>query len=99
MNDWLILFLVALGTMRVIETLKELVPWTFQPWTKGALAMTLGLTGAFWLGAGQGAAQHVVFGLGSGGLASLVHEVRSSLSLWGDTCKVQVISKAASRRR
>jgi hypothetical protein len=99
MNDWLALFLVALATARLIETLKELIPWPLQPWTKGALAMALGLTGAWLLDVGGTTGQHVGFGLGSAGLASLLHEVRSTLALVGDTMKVSVIQRAAARRR
>ena len=99
MNDWLALILVGLGTMRVIETLKELIPWPLQPWTKGALAMGRGMGGVALLGNDLGGGRLVVFGLGSAGLASLTHELRSMLALLGDTFKVQVIQRAAARRR
>jgi len=95
MNDWLVLVLVALGTARVIETLKELIPWTLQPWTKGALAMALGMGACALLETEQ----PVVFGLGAAGLASLLHEVRSTLQARGDTYRIEVISRATGRRR
>lgn len=102
MNDWLGLLLIALGATRVIETLKELIPWTLQPWTKGVLAMGLGLIGTWLLADGQGwdsPSEWIVIGLGAGGLASILHEMRSVLMLLGDTYKVEVIQKASGRRR
>lgn len=102
MNDWLALLLISLAAMRVIETLKELIPWPLQPWTKGVLAMLLGLTGTWLLADGQDwerLSEWIVFGLGAGGLASILHEVRSVLMLLGDTFKVEVIAKASGRRR
>lgn len=102
MNDWLALILIGLGTMRMVETLKEIFPWPLQPWWKGMLPILLALTGTWLLADGQGwdsPSEWIVFGLGSAGLASVAHELRSTLSLLGDTYKVQVIQRAAARRR
>lgn len=102
MGDWTAVVLIGLATMRLVEFLKEIVPWALQPWTKSFLAMVLGLMGAWLLGARldwSSPSHLVVLGLGSAGLAALVHELQAVLSLLGDTFKVTVITRAAARRR
>lgn len=91
--------LAGLGTMKLVEIVKEMVPWPLQPWTKSALSILLGLTGAWLLAGKQDASRLVGLGLGSAGLASMAHEVRGTLSVTGDWFKQQVILRAGTRRR
>lgn len=99
MNNWLAALLVGLGTMQTVELIKTFVPWPLQAWVKMAVTSLVALGGGILLNDGWGAEQTVVFGLGSAGLACLLHEVVSLLSLASDNYKQQVILRYGNRRR
>jgi hypothetical protein len=91
------IFLVALGAMKLTELAKEALPWTLQGWAKSVLS--LAVAAALAPLAVDGWGDVVLVAVGGAGLAALLHELRSALSLAGDYFKQVVILRSSGRRR
>ena len=87
--------LVGLGVMRLLETIKEIVPWPMQPFFKSILATVIGAALSVWLS--DDLKDRVLITLGAAGTSALSHEVRDYLSVSGDRAKLDVMIRSARR--
>jgi hypothetical protein len=94
---WLVLLAASLGTMKVVDFLKEIMPWPLQPWTKSFLSVLV--AGGLMVSFAHGISQIVLLTLGAAGLAALAHELTDFLWLGTDFLKQQVILRGTTRRR
>jgi hypothetical protein len=97
MNPWLVMVLAGLGAMKLTNLVKEIIPWPLQPWTRSvvslvwATALSVGFSDSF--------RQGLLMAFGSTGLAAIVHEVTSTLSMKSDDLKQTIMMRAVNRRR
>lgn len=87
---------VGLGTARLVETIKETLPFVPAPSHKSAFASVVaGAAGAI-LSSGDWR-ERTLAALAACGSAMLVHELQAVLSLTGDKAKVTVIQGSSFR--
>lgn len=86
----------GLATMRIVQLVKEVIPFPLQPWTKSILSVLVPLALCVWLN--DGYARTALIVLGAAGVSSLCHEVRDFLSSYGDQAKLGVIMRGSQRR-
>ena len=91
------LAIVALATVKLIETAKEIVPWPIRPWPKTVASIVIPIALSAWLC--DDVRSTILQGLGAAGLALVLHEVRATVSYIGDRAKVDVITQARARSR
>jgi len=67
--------LIGLGAMKVVDLIKQAVPWPLQPWTKSVLSViAVALTCGFLV---HPLSRGVVVAMGAAGFSALFHEVIS----------------------
>lgn len=97
MNWWMVLMLVGLGAMKLTDFLKEIIPWPLQPWTRSLVCLVMASAlSALHSAAGR---DRILLTLGSAGLASLLHEITSALSMKSDDLKQTIMVRAVTARR
>lgn len=83
--------------MKGTELVKEALPWTPAPWTRSLVALALALAGA--LLTGERGQDWVLLAVASWGLAAVLHEGLTLVTMISDRLKVEVIQRTAMRRR
>lgn len=89
-------FAAGIGTARIVETVKEVLPEPVTPNTKSAFATVLAAGSAAALCTGDWRTR-VLAGMGAAGIAMLTHEAASLLRVLGDRQKV-IVMRAAGQR-
>lgn len=97
MSPWLLLVVVGFGTMKIVQTVKEILPWVLRPWTLSLVSIATAT--ALCAGFSNGPRWTLTIGLGAAGVAALVHEVRDVLSAQGDVSKSTVILRSTTGRQ
>ena len=95
--NWSVVILAALATMRLTEFLKEVIPWPLQPWTKSGISLVI--AGALCALHSSGGSDWTLASLGAAGLAAVLHDVRSVLSMKSDDLKQTIMVRYANKRR
>jgi hypothetical protein len=88
---------LALGIVKIIQLIKEILPWPVEAWVKSALTLALAGLGALPFVAGPG--QWVLVTGGAAGLAGLIHQVTRFVTFAGDRAKTDVIVRTMGRVR
>jgi hypothetical protein len=96
MNWWAVLVLAALGAMKLTDFVKEIIPWPLQPWTRTLVSLVWATVLCALLSSGK---PLVLLITGSAGLASLLHEIVSVLSMKSDDLKQTIMVRAVTARR
>lgn len=94
---WLWLVLISLAVLRIVETMKEIVPWPMSGRGKSVLSIIIGIALSAWLN--DDVKTTVLLGLGATGLSMIFHETRATLSYIGDRARLDVIRAGAERSR
>jgi hypothetical protein len=88
---------VALATLRVVETVKEAVPAIPPPWQKSLFAAAVG-SGLTLLSPEDRRPETVALtGLAAAGLAAVVHDVQAALSSFADNNITEVLQRMPRR--
>lgn len=83
---------IGIGTMKLVELIKEVVPWSLQPWTKSVSTIVIAGT-AVGIRRGRKAPVmgSVITTLAAAGVAALAHQTQRYLLMKGDEAKVAVM--------
>lgn len=96
MSLWLVLLASGLGAMKVVDLVKEIIPWPLQPWSKSVCSMAAAGTMVYsFVDSGE---RFALLMFGAAGLAAVLHELTDALWLTSDFLKQQVILRGARRR-
>ena len=88
---------LALGVTRIVQLVKDAVPVALEAWVKASLAILLSAVGSIFLTSTL--EEWFIMTAAASGLTSVIHEVTSALSLYGDDKKQQVILRAGGVRQ
>jgi len=97
-NDALGLTALAFVIVKVVDLVKQGVPWGLPGWQKSTLSVVLGACGGIWLLGGR---DGLLGGLAAAGGASFLHEIMGLLSMRSDDLVQTIMSRAdpAARMR
>lgn len=88
---------LALGVAKLVQFIKEALPWPVEAWVKSFLTFVLAGLGA--LAFAEDPQEWLLIAGAASGLAGLVHAVWRALQLAGDKFKTDVIVRTAGRIR
>jgi hypothetical protein len=88
---------LAFGIVKVIQLIKEILPWPVEAWVKSTLTLAFAGLGALPFVSGPG--QWVLVAGGAAGLAGLIHQVTRLVTFVGDKAKTDVIVRTTGRVR